>query len=192
MIDDAAIERLLRWRLERAEAEAPPPPNARELLEGTQPWWDRWPDRFRAHAARLRAIPVPDGRATLATTADRHGRPVPVLIARGCAGEAHADVAYFVIRNGRLWMRFALRDPLAADSSLEYEGGFEATFVDEDREGPVLVGDAVPTRGGEYRLEAELTPDVEAAWSGIEVTRRFPFRLILRPVQLAGWMASSP
>ena len=52
------IEQLLRWRLERAEADAPPPPTGLHLLERARPWWDLWPERFAALTRRLGAIQI--------------------------------------------------------------------------------------------------------------------------------------
>jgi hypothetical protein len=34
------IEQLLRWRLERAESDAPLPPAGLHLLERARPWWE--------------------------------------------------------------------------------------------------------------------------------------------------------
>lgn len=90
MTDDAAIVRLLRWRLERAEAEAPPPPSAEELLEGARPGCDRWPEHSGAHAPRPREMPAPEECATPTAAADGHDAPVPVLTDRAGAGEARA------------------------------------------------------------------------------------------------------
>lgn len=180
MIDDAVLQ-LLRWRLERAEADAPPPPSARELLDRGRPWWERWPERFRTQVARLYEMPVAYGFAMVAA-AERRGYPVPVLIDRAEGSEVHAQVIYFDVRGGRLRMRFALDDLRAASQPAADEGqGFETTFVGDASHEPVLVAEARPAPNNEYRLEAELPPHLEAAWIALRVTDRFPFRLILRP-----------
>ena len=58
-----SIEQLLRWRLARAEAEAPPAPRAARLLELSRPWWETWPERFAGVVARLGQMEVSYGHA---------------------------------------------------------------------------------------------------------------------------------
>src|SRR5580765_7895823 len=100
------IEELLRWRLARAEAEAPPAPRAARLLELARPWWEIWPEQFRILVERLGQVQVA-GHAMAERGQSRTAHPVPALIAR--AGEelqAFASVLYFSIGNGRLRLRF--------------------------------------------------------------------------------------
>jgi hypothetical protein len=179
MTHEAPVEQLLRWRLALAEAEAPPPPRAAELLALTRPWWERWPDRFRAQAERLRAMPLAYGYAMAGPPSQRGhaGYPVPVLLAQAGDVEAYARVLYLVVRDGRLRLRFAL-----ADTPGMLEPAFDAAFVDDGSERPLCVGRAERSQGGEYRVDMDLPPDIAGSWAPLKVTDRMPFRLILRPV----------
>jgi hypothetical protein len=175
---DETIIELLRWRLARAEADAPPAPRAARLLELARPWWDTWPERFGELVARLGQMQVAYG---LAMTEPRRGRngghAVPALIARGGDDEheASARVLYLGVRGGRLHLRFRLdAGPQPAEPT------FEATFVAGDAAHPMLAARATLSVESEYRLDAELPDEVAAEWARLKVTDRMPFRLILR------------
>jgi hypothetical protein len=176
---ERSIEQLLRWRLALAEADAPPPPRAATLLALARPWWERWPERFRAQAERLRAMPLAYGYAMAGSPAPpgHAGYPVPVLIAHASDTEAYARVLYFVVRDGRLRLRFALDGTPGAR-----EPAFDAAFVGDASEQPLCVARAEQAQNGEYRVDVELPPDVAGSWASLKVTDRMPFRLILRPV----------
>src|SRR5687768_16838248 len=103
------IEELLRWRLARAEAEAPPPPRAARLLEVARPWWEIWPERLRSAVERLEQIQVAYGHAMAEPGQSRTAHPVPTLIvSAGEEFQAFASVLYFSIGSGRLRLRFQL------------------------------------------------------------------------------------
>src|SRR5712671_2425904 len=105
------IEQLLRWRLDRAEAEAPIPPHAGRLLELVRPWWEVWPERFLATVRHLGAVQVSYGYAMSELQHGRTGYPVPSLITRDDEEiEAPARVLYMSVRDGKLRLRFQL-DP---------------------------------------------------------------------------------
>src|SRR5262245_39553982 len=92
------ISQLLRWRLSQAEAEAPPAPRAARLLELARPWWETWPEQFRALVGRLGQMQIAYGHAADARPA-RGGFPVPALIALGSQEiEASASVLYVNVR----------------------------------------------------------------------------------------------
>src|SRR5256885_3187372 len=57
------IEELLRWRVAKAETDAPPAPRAARLLEMARPWWEIWPERFQSFVERLGGIQVAYGHA---------------------------------------------------------------------------------------------------------------------------------
>jgi len=179
MPPEAPIEQLLRWRLALAEADAPRPPRAAELLALTRPWWERWPERFRAQAERLRAMPLAYGYAMAGPPSPTGpaGYPVPVLIAQASDAEAYARVLYLVVRDGRLRLRFALHDAPGAPEPV-----FDAVFVGDVSEQPLCVARAEQAQSGEYRADVELPQDVAERWSRLKVTDRMPFRLILSPV----------
>jgi hypothetical protein len=170
------IEQLLSWRLERAEADAPPPPTGLHLLERARPWWDLWPERFVAVTRRLGAIQISYGYAMAQLQHGHSGHPVPTLISRDDEEvESPARVLYLSIREGRLRLRFQL-DPIP-----RVEPGFEVTFVSEAALRPILSAYASLSVDGEYRLDADLPEDLAANWESLKVTDPMPFRFILRP-----------
>ena len=174
------IGQLLQWRLERAEAEAPLPPEGLRLLELARPWWEVWPDRFRAYARRLGAVQVSYGYAMSELPHGRSGHPVPTLITRDDEElEAPARVLYMHVRDGRLRLRFQL-DPVP-----RMERRFEVTFVSDGTLRPILFTHAVLTVDNEYRLDAELPPEFATTWEALKVTDQMPFRFILRPVAVS-------
>ena len=178
---DRSIEALLRWRLARAEDDAPPPPSARLLLELARPWWDAWPDRFRAQVARLTAMSPAYGYAMTALDRERTAHPVPALIVSAEGIEAYARVSYLNLRDGRLRLRFRLD---GAAGSIEQ--AFDSTFVAESGERPLFTARADLSQSGEYRVDIELPPTLAEDWTRLRVTDRMPFRLILQPVSVAG------
>jgi len=172
-----SIEQLLRWRLARAEADAPPAPRAARLLERARPWWEVWPERFRAQAERLGRMQLAYGYAATDPRQARSGHPVPALIAHAEDVEAFARVLYFHVRDGRLRLRFHLEGPTGRP-----EPTFEVTFVSDGAARPVLIANATQSVDAEYRLDAELSPDLERSWEPLRVTDPMPFRFILRPI----------
>ena len=176
MNDKMPIEELLRWRLARAEAEAPPPPRAAHLLELARPWWEVWPEQFRSLVERLGQVEVAYGHAMAKPGQCRTAHPVPTLIVR--AGEevhTSASVLYFSIGSGRLRLRFQI-DPSHGQS----EPAFEVTFIAGPTAIPLFSSHATLSVENEYRLDTELPEKVAAEWEQIKVTDRMPFRLILR------------
>ena len=170
------IEQLLRWRLERAEAEAPLPPRAARLLEIARPWWEIWPERFEAYVRRLGAIQVSYGYAMADLQHGQSGHPVPTLISRDDEElESPVRVLYMNVRDGRLRLRFQL-DPIP-----RLDPGFEVTFISEGALRPILSAHASLSVDGEYRLDVELPEDLAVSWESLRVTDRMPFRFILRP-----------
>jgi hypothetical protein len=170
------IEQLLRWRLERAESEAPPPPTGLQLLRRANPWWEIAPQRFAACVRRLSAIEVAYGYAMAEGQREQGGHPVPTLISHDDQDqEAPARVLYVSVRNGRLLLRFQL-DPVQ-----RIERGYDVTFVSEEGMKPVLSARASLSIDGEYRLDTELPEDLAANWESLKVTDPMPFRFILRP-----------
>jgi hypothetical protein len=170
------IEQLLRWRLERAESEAPLPPDGLRLLEGVRPWWELWPERFAEQVRRLGAIQISYGYAMAQLQHGHSGHPVPALISRNDEElESPARVLYLNVREGRLRLRFHL-DPIP-----RIEQGFEVTFISEGALQPILSAYASLSVDGEYRLDADLPDNLATTWESLKVTDRMPFRFILRP-----------
>jgi len=172
-----SIEQLLRWRLARAEADAPPAPRADWLLARARPWWDVWPEQFRAQVERLGRMHLAYGYAATDPRQARSGHPVPALISHTEDLEAFARVLYFSVRDGRLRLRFHLDGPTGRP-----EQAFEVTFVSDGGARPLLTADAVLSVDAEYRLDAELSPELERSWEPLRVTDPMPFRFILRPI----------
>jgi hypothetical protein len=147
------------------------------LLELARPWWDTWPERFRAYADRLLTVrPVVYGHAMTHAANDRAGHPVPALVIHVVEEyETSASVLYFSIRDGRLRLRFQLdAGPARAERELD------VTFVSDDAPEPLLLASASCSLNSEYRLDVELPPDLRREWAVVKVMDRMPFRLILQ------------
>jgi hypothetical protein len=174
MKDKITIEQLLRWRLQQAEAAAPTPPTAGQLLAMVRPWWEIWPEQFQELAGRLAKIQIAFGHALSKPGQSPGGRPIPVMIKHLSEKvEASARVLYLNIRDGRLRLRFQL-DGLASPPQ-----SFEVTFVSESLT-PLFTAGANLAVEREYRIEAELSADLARDWKQLKVTNEMPFRFILR------------
>jgi hypothetical protein len=170
------IENLLRWRVERAEAEAPPGPSGAGLLKLVRPWWEAWPDRFAASVRHLASIQLSFGYAMSHPAQGHSGHPVAALISNGDQElESPARLLYLSVRDGRLRLRFQLAPVPRNDSQ------YEVTFVSETGLRPVLAANADLAADGEYRVDVELPGELAAAWEPLKVTDPMPFRFILRP-----------
>lgn len=170
-----SIEELLRWRLDQAAADVPPPRGA-ELLARALPWWEISPERFRALTRRLARMPVAYGYARAPGSAQPGGYPVPALITHADDVETYARVLYFVVVGNRLRLRFMLDG--ASDA---LAGTLETTFVSDADDSPLFASTALRVARGEYRLEMELPEHIVHGWSRLRVTDRMPFRFVLRP-----------
>jgi hypothetical protein len=177
MNPEMSVAELLRWRLAQAEAEAPPPPRARRLLEAARPWWEVWPERFRAQVERLGRMHTGYAYAMGEPVRGRAGHPVPTLIAEAEELETFARVLYLALRDGRLHLRFQL-DSLPG----KREDVFEVTFVSDAAARPLLSAQAMASLDTEYSLEADVSDELAASWQELKVSDRMPFRFILRPV----------
>jgi hypothetical protein len=176
MKTEIPIEQLLCWRLAQAEAEAPPAPRAARLLELARPWWEILPEQFQSLVERLGKIQIAYGHAMAEPHQPRTGHPVPVLMVQAAEEmEASARVLYLCVRDGRLRLRFQLEIPPAP-----VEAAYEVTIVSETDARPVFSARACLSMDSEYRLDAELAPEVAIRWERLKVTDRMPFRLILR------------
>jgi hypothetical protein len=170
------IAELLRWRLARAEAEAPPAPRAVRLLEMARPWWEVWPEQFRSLVERLGQVQIAYGHAMAEPAQSRTAHPVPVLILRaGEEAQAFATVLYLSIGGGRLRLRFQIESAHG-----QSDPAFEVTFIAVGTAIPLFSSDATLSVGNEYRLDAEIPESVALEWQQLKVTDRMPFRLILR------------
>ena len=176
MSAEFTVQELLRWRLARAEAEAPPPPRAVELLKAARPWWDLWPERFQAYLERLQGIQVAYGHA-MTEVRGRSGHLVPTLLTGTHEIETAARILYFSVRDERLRLRFQL-EPASERPQTEYE----VTFVSESGGRPLFSANAIASVENEYRLDADVSTELANTWEALKVTDRMPYRLILRPV----------
>ncbi len=176
MKTEIPIVQLLRWRLERAEAEAPSAPRAVRLLELVRPWWVTWPEQFRSFVDRLNTIRVAYGHAMADATPSRGGYPVPTLLVHVAEEvEVMARVLYLNVRDGRLRLRFQIET-----TASKMEPTFEATFVSNEGSRPLLSAPASRSVDQEYRVDTELPPELARSWEQLRVTDRMPFGLILR------------
>jgi hypothetical protein len=175
MKSELPIEELLRWRLARAEAEAPPAPRAARLLELARPWWETWPEKFQALADRLASMQVAFGHAMAEQKSPRTSHPVAALIVGdGQESETTACVLYLNIREGRLRLRFKLEF-----SPGELPQKFQVTFVEEQGARALFIADAMLSSDSEYRLDAALSDELGRSWESLKVVDRMPFRMIL-------------
>jgi hypothetical protein len=173
------VEQLLRWRLARAEAEAPPAPRAARLLERARPWWETWPELFADLAARLSQMEVSYGHAMADARRAPSEHLVPALIVHSATEiEASARILYFCVRNGQLHLRFQLGS--TNDSS---EPTYDATFVSRVTSQPLFSGLAERSANCEYSLAQTLSEELAAKWAALKVTDPMPFRLILRSAE---------
>jgi hypothetical protein len=176
MNSDLEIEELLRWRLARAEAEAPPPPGAARLLELARPWWEVWPERFARLRQRLARVPVAYGHAATEPRSGGRGHPLPALVVGAEATvETTVRVLYLDVRRARLRLRFALETAIVPSPPT-----FEVTFIPEGRDEAPFSVPAALTMDREYRLDLELSEEAASRWEAFKVTHRLPYRLILR------------
>jgi hypothetical protein len=182
MKSEPTIEELLRWRLARAETEAPRPPRAADLLQLAQPWWETWPNRFQSLVERLGRIQVAYGHAMADPRQPHQVHPVPTLIVRAIEeSETSARVLYFKVGDGRLRLRFQLEPSYA-----KAQEKFEVTFIADDSGRPLFSAMAVLSLENEYCVDAELSEELSRVWEQLKVTDRMPFRFILRTDNLSG------
>ena len=176
MKTEIPMEQLLRWRLCRAEGDAPPVPRGARLLELARPWWEVLPERFEALLQRLSAIQVAYGHAMVEPTQSAAGHRVAVLIVRGPEElESAARILYFTVREGQLRLRFQLENAPADMPPM-----VEVTFICEGGARRPFVARACISVDNEYRLEAELPAEVVDVWEQLKVRDRMPFRFIIQ------------
>jgi len=170
------IEELLRWRLARAEAAAPPAPQAARLLAMARPWWEVWPEQFQSMVERLGVVQLAYGHAMMERGQSRTTHPVPALVVRsGDEFQAFLRVLYFSTSNGRLRFRFQLDPELG-----QADPAFEVTFIAAGTAVPLFTASATLSVENEYRIDAEIPKEIASEWRSLKVTDRMPFRLILR------------
>jgi hypothetical protein len=176
MKPELAVEQLLRWRLARAEAEAPRAPRGTHLLELARPWWETWPERFQWLVERVGRIQTSYGYAMADPNRTRCGHPVAALVVREVEElETCARVLYFNLRDGRLRFRFQLDTTTGPAPE-----SFDVTFINEKDQRPLLSAQATLSVDSEYRMDTEISEELARDWEPLKVTDRMPFRLILR------------
>jgi hypothetical protein len=182
MKPEFSVEQLLRWRLARAEAQAPRAPSGAHLLKLARPWWEAWPEWFELLVERVGKIETAYGYAMAEQSRHRGGHPVAALIVRGGEElETFARVLYINVRDGRLRLRFQL-DAICGQA-LE---SFEVTFIDEKDARPLFSAQATLSVDSEYRIDTEFSEQLARDWEPLKVTDLMPFRLILRADMDAG------
>jgi hypothetical protein len=175
MTTDKIAEEYLRWRFESMKAEAPAGPSAARIIERALPWWERWPERFRALAERLEKMPNRIGHNEGHSEHSLGAYSLPALIVRGDAEtEGFVRVLDFKIRDGRLHFRFQAETSLASEDS-----AFEVTFISNPAARAVLLSPAFGSSEIGYIVYTELPPELAGAWSLLNERERLPFRLIL-------------
>ena len=178
MNSPTSVEKLLRWRLARAEAEAPSAPRAARLLELARPWWETWPERLQKLVTRLGQMQVAYGHAMAEARRSPSEHLVPAIIAHAATEtEASARVLYFSARDGQLRLRFQLN--ATQDCA---EPVYEATFIGRTSSQPLFSSHIERSTNGEYSLAETLPEELASKWELLKVTDEMPFRLILRPL----------
>ena len=176
------VQELLRWRLARAEAEAPPAPRAARLLELVRPWWETWPERFQKLVARLGEMEVAYGYAMAESRRAASEHLVPAMIVHSASEtETSARVLYFSVRDHQLRLRFQLTANEECSTPT-----YEATFVCRTNSEPLFSAPVECSSNGDYSLTANLSEEIARKWGVLKVTDEMPFRLILRPLESAG------
>lgn len=173
------LEQLLRWRLARAEEEAPPAPRAKRLLELARPWWETWPERFQELVVRLGQLEVAYGHAMAETRRPPTEPLVPAIVVHTATEtETSARLLYLNIRDSHLRLRFEL-----ADEQQLSEPAYEVTFVCRASSQALFSAVAARSANGEYSLSEQLSDELMSKWGALKVTDAMPFRLILRPME---------
>src|SRR5262245_54154329 len=176
MKTELPLKELLRWRLLRAESQAPRAPKAARLLESSRPWWETWPEQFRMLAKRVTEMDFAYGLAMAEPGNPPGGHPVATVVVHNEAPvNTSARILYIQISDGRLRLRFLLDKAVCRE-----QPAFEATILSAENGNPLLVSQATCSVDSEYRIEAELADAVAKEWKNVRVTDRMPFRLILR------------
>jgi hypothetical protein len=178
MKNEISIATLLQWRLKQAETTAPPAPAPWRLLASVRPWWETWPEQFRAAAEQLGKIKMAYGYAMAAADQPGGGHPIPVLIIHGEEKmESSARVLYFHVHEGRLRLRFLLEDTVQPAPQ-----GLEVTFVASQMH-PVISARAMLSVDNQYRMDIELPELLAQIWEQLRVTDQMPFQFIAHPVK---------
>jgi hypothetical protein len=173
------LEQLLRWRLARAQDEAPPAPRAARLLELARPWWDTWPERFQKLVERLGQLEVAYGHAMAEPRRVPAEPLVPAIVVHTATEtETSARLLYLSIRDGHLRLRFELTD----EQHLS-EPAYEVTFVCRTSSEALFSAVATRSANGEYSLSEQLSDELTGKWGALKVTDAMPFRLILRSME---------
>jgi len=176
------VQELLRWRLARAEAEAPPAPRAARLLELVRPWWEIYSERFQKLVARLGEMEVAYGHAMAESRRVASEHLVPAMIVHtAIETETSARVLYFSVRDGQLRLRFQLTASEECATPT-----YEATFICRTSSQPLFSTTASCSSNGEYSLAENLSEEIARKWGILRVTDEMPFRLILRPLGSEG------
>jgi hypothetical protein len=177
MKSEVTIEQVLRWRLALAEAEAPPRPCGAQLLAWACPWWERYPQRFQSLVQSLATFETGVGHAMAQAGQPDTVHPVPTLIVRAdIQTQANVDILCFNLHEGQLHLRFAL------DASVNpVEASFDVTFISISPPKPLFLAEARRLFDSEYRLNAEIPPELTEQWVSLKATDPMPFRLILHP-----------
>jgi hypothetical protein len=187
MYRDASVETLLRWRSDRAELEAPPPPRAATLIASLRPWWEREPMQFQVWVTKLQRMPVALGYAMSAVERGRGDGRVPAILSAELEVETYVQMRYVSVRQGRLLVRFALD----VDGVPPFHA-LDTTFIDEGGVSGLFVAIAAWSASGEYRIDAALPAGLASTWENLKATDHLPFRLILQPRDSRAATRSSP
>jgi hypothetical protein len=170
------VEKLLRWRFEKARTEAPLPPSAASLVSFARPWWETSPERFQLVVRRLGSIQIAHGRPTSKSPQSRVRGRVPTLLVRTAEEiEISVCILSLSLNKGRMQISFKCETMPEPDEQM-----FEATLVSEGTSRPFLCALTDKSLDNDYRLSAKVPDDLAKEWERLKLTDRMPFRLILR------------
>lgn len=176
MKKEISIEKLLRWRFEKARAEAPPAPSVARLLTFARPWWEASPEQFQSAIRRLSSIQIARVRPASKSFQSRtRGRVATLIVRTAEESETSVSIRSMGLSKGRIRLSFRCETEAETDEQI-----FETTFVSEATLKPLFCALAVKSLDGEYRLSAKLSDDVAKECERLKATDRIFFRLILR------------
>lgn len=176
MTSDKLVQEYIRWRFKSMKAEAPAAPSAAQLIERALPWWETWPERFRAIIRHLEKIQSGNDHNGDQSDLGSGVHVVPALMVRGeTETEGYARVLDFKIRDDKLHFRFQVAPSVASGAST-----FEVTFISYPALHALLFTPAFGSSETGYISYTELPPELAGAWTLLNETDPLPFRLILR------------
>jgi hypothetical protein len=169
------LEQLLRWRLKQAEAGAPPPPKAAQLLQSARPWWEKRPKDFRSQMGHLRKFQSANSHAATNKRRKGNGILVPaLLVCKEVESENYALVTHLNLLETKLRLRFKLETKLPS-----VEQNLEVTFISNATLTPMFYVTTTVLADNTFQIDTELPVEIAKDWEQLKLTDPMPFGLII-------------